>query len=67
MSVEGFVLDKVKGRGRDMYVLSRAGQRVGIFPSEPQAWARAQVIASKEARSVMVPGSRGTSDRLVRP
>ncbi len=65
--VEGFVLDKLKGRGRDMYVLSRAGQRVGLFPTEISAWQRARRIRDKESASVMVPSSRGTSDRLVRP
>ena len=71
VTVEGFALHKVAGRKCDMWILSRqgregAGQRLGLFSTASMAWRRARRIRDKEFMSVMVPGSRGTSDRLVR-
>ncbi len=67
MTVEGFAIHKAAGRGCDLFVLSRDGQRLGLFGSEAAAWARAAAIAAKDAASVMVPAAGGTSERLVRP
>ncbi len=67
MTVEGFAIHRAKGRDCDLYVLSRKGQRIGLFTTASMAWKRARQVRDKESMSVMVPGSRGTSDRLVRP
>ncbi len=67
MTVEGFVIHRAAGRGCDLFVLSREGQQLGLFGTASMAWRRARQIRDKEFMSVMVPGSRGTSDRLVRP
>ncbi len=34
MTVEGFAIHRAAGRGCDLFVLSREGQRLGLFSSE---------------------------------
>ncbi len=73
LSVEGFEVCRVGDSRRDLWGLIRAGDAgaaddsLGRYDSEQRAWQRARVLRDKERASVMVPGSRGSSARLVRP